>query len=100
MNLQLKRNNIILYADDTVIFTSDKNSKEVAKKLNDDLKYLGSFFVENNLIVNLKTSKTELVLFGSHQKLAKADRIEITMNSQKIVESVNTNTLGYNLIKT
>ena len=37
IDLQLKKSNIILYADDTVIFTSDKNSKEVAEKLNDDL---------------------------------------------------------------
>ena len=83
----LKKSNIILYADDTVIFTPDKNSKDVAEKLNDDLKNLSSFFAENNLVVNLKKSKTEFALFGSHQKWTKTDTIEIDMTSQKIVES-------------
>ena len=96
---QLKKSNIILYADDTVIFTSDKNSKEVAEKLNDDLQNLGSFFVENNLVVNLKKSKTEFVLFGSHQKLAKTDAIEINMIGQKIVESDRYEYLGITLDK-
>ena len=99
IDLQLKKSNIILYADDNVIFTSDKNSKEVAEKLNDDLKYLNDFFVENKMVVNLKKSKTEFVLFGSHQKLAKADEIEINMNNQKIVESDRYEYLGMQLDK-
>ena len=99
IDMQLKKGNIILYADDTVIFASDKNSKEAAEKLNNDLKYLGGFFVENNLVVNLKKSKTEFVLFGSHQKLAKADEIEVSINNQKIVKSDRYEYLGMQLDK-
>ena len=99
----MKKSNIILCADDTVIFTSDKNSKEVAKKLNDDLKCLGGFFVENNLVVNLKKSKTEFVLFGNHQKLAKADEIDfrsrLIVIIKKIVESDRYEYLGMQLDK-
>ena len=42
--LQLKKSNIIRYADDTVVFKSDMDSKEVAEKLNDVLQNLGRFF--------------------------------------------------------
>eukprot|EP00112_Aurelia_sp_Birch-Aquarium-sp1_P020323 Seg521.5 transcript_id=Seg521.5/GoldUCD/mRNA.D3Y31 product="putative RNA-directed DNA polymerase from transposon BS" protein_id=Seg521.5/GoldUCD/D3Y31 len=87
INLQLNNSSIILYADDTVIFTSDKNSNHIAEKLNDDIKNLGSFFVKNNLVLNLKESKTEFLLFGSYQKLAKTDTIEINMTGKKTVES-------------
>ena len=97
IDLQLIKSNIILYADDTVIFTSDKNSKEVPEKLNNDLKYLGGFFVENNLVVNLKKSKTEFMLFGSHQKLAKADEIKVNINNHKIVKSDRYEYLGVQL---
>ena len=100
IDLQLEKSNIILYADDTVIFALEKNCNEIAEKLNDDIKNLGSFFVENNLVVNLKKSKTEFVLFGSHQKLARTDAIEINMTGgQKIVETDRYEYLGITLDK-
>ena len=51
------------------------------------------------ITLNYKKSKTEFVLFGSHQKLAKTDTIEINMTGQKIVESDRYKYLGIILDK-
>ena len=66
IGLQLEKCSVILYADDTVIFASGKNSAVVAEKLNHDLATLGNFFNDNSLVVNFKQSKTEFLLFGSN----------------------------------
>ena len=60
IDLHFEKANVIIYADDAVLSTSNKTNKEIAEGLNDDLEGLGSFFVENNLVVNLKKSKTDL----------------------------------------
>ena len=69
--LQLEKCSVILYVDDTVIFTSGKNSAVVAEKLNHEFTTFGNFFDDNSHVVNFKKSKTELLLFGSHQRLSK-----------------------------
>ena len=85
--MQLEKFSVILYADDTVIFTSAKSSAVVAEKLNHDLTTLGNFFDDNSLVVIYKISKPEFLLFGSHQRLSKNTTVHITMNSEKISET-------------
>ena len=59
--------NAITYTDDTVIFVSDKNVSNIETKLNKDLDKISAYFHLNELVINLKKGKSEVMLFGSGQ---------------------------------
>jgi hypothetical protein len=90
----LKKCNIMLYADDAVLFTSDNKACNIEKDLNLDILHINHWFNENNLITNLKKGKTEFMLFGTAQKLKKANKIEILLNNNIINETTNYEYLG------
>ena len=46
---QLKHCSILLYSDDTVIFTADKNCKVIEERLNTDLSKITDWFSDNDL---------------------------------------------------
>ena len=81
---QVKECRILLYADDTVIFTSDKDSKRIEEILNTEFNNVATWFTNNNLVLNSKKTKTESVLFGTHQKLAKSEKVSISLNGKMI----------------
>ncbi len=60
---------IITYADDTVIFTSSKDLDAIQHNLGEDIKSLADWFRDNELIMNLKKGKTEVMLFGTAKRL-------------------------------
>ena len=60
---------IIQYADDTVIFFADKKVETIQKALNEDMEQIGEYCRENELLLNLKKGKTEVMLFGTAQRL-------------------------------
>ena len=80
LEFQLKYRQIILYADDAVIYFADKDISIIQERLNTDLECISNWFSDNNLIVNLKKSKTECVLFGTHKKTAQSENFVIRMN--------------------
>lgn len=90
----LKQCEIILYADDTVVYIAEKSCQQIEQHLNDDINLIADWLVENSLIVNLKKTKTECVLFGTHQRTSKSKSMEIQMNGQKITESQTYEYLG------
>ena len=94
IDLQLKHCSILLYADDTVIFTADKNCKVIEERLNNDLNKIANWFSDNNLIINLKKGKTEYVLYGTAQRLAKSSELVIDINGQIINETETYEYLG------
>ena len=63
---------VIAYADDTVIFISNKSVGNIETKLIMDLENVLANFHLNDLEINLKKGKSEVVLFGSSQRLKKA----------------------------
>ena len=76
---------IFQYADDTVIFFADKNIQTVEDALNNDLKSIGQYCIQNELILNLKPGKTEAMLFGTSKRLKQNDKIlSIIYNNTKI----------------
>ena len=87
IGLQLEKRSVILYADDTVIFTSGKNSAVVAEELKHDLTGLRNIFDDNSLVVNYRKSNTEFLPFGSHKRLSKNATVDITMNGEKFSET-------------
>ena len=56
----LKNSSVIKFADDTVIYVSDKNLESIERKLNEDLVRIHEYFKENELIINLKNQKQRL----------------------------------------
>ena len=48
---------MLMYADDTVLLFSDSSSKNIEETLNHEGEQLFQWFVENNLILNLKPGK-------------------------------------------
>ena len=75
---QIKEFMILLYADDTVIFTSDKDSKGIEEMLTTEFNNVATWFTNNNIVLNLKKPKTEFVLLGTHQNLAKSEKVSIS----------------------
>ena len=68
---QLNSCKILLYADDTVVFTSSKKQETIEKNLNSDLSNLTNWFYEN-LVVNLKQGKTEFIPVWYKQEIVQS----------------------------
>ena len=62
---------VLLYADDIVIFFASKNVSLIESTLTKDLQQISDWLIKSQLIINLKARKTEAVLFGTTQKLKK-----------------------------
>ena len=76
---------IVIYTDDTVIFCESKKLQEIEICFNADHKNLHSWFKENELLLNLKPGKTEVLSFGTSKKLSMLEReIEIKIMNQPI----------------
>ena len=88
---------IILYADDTVLYCAKKSSKEIEQLLNNELQKVADWLEENNLFINLKKGKTEFVVYGSHQKLSKQSKMDIKIYNQTINETKSYKYLGVDL---
>ena len=68
---QLKHSRIIKYADDTVIYLSDKDVVVIIEnELIEDLSRISTYFNENELIINLKKGKTMAMLSGTTKRLS------------------------------
>ena len=52
-------------ADDNVTFCENGRLPTIKYQLNEDLKNLNRWFEENEFLINLKPSKTELLLFDT-----------------------------------
>ena len=65
--------NITTYSDDTVIFMSDKNVSNIETKPNMDLEKISAYFHFNDLVINPKKGKSEVMLFGSSWWLKKGE---------------------------
>ena len=73
----LQNSNIVKFADDTVIFTSRRDKETIERQLNKDLKIISQYLAENELIPNLKKSKTESLLFGTAKKLSTTEKLNL-----------------------
>ena len=80
--------NVIMYADDTVIFFSSAQLMEVELKLNMELTSLSEWLCGNKLLLNLK--KTEFMVFGTQQRLHRQgiEGIDIALGGEIICETL------------
>ena len=76
----ITRSEVLMYADDTVIFCSHKNINTIKEKLELDFNSLGDWLYENELIVNYKKDKTEVMFFGTQKRLQKISETPVKIN--------------------
>ena len=62
---------ILIYADDTMIYVANKDVKKINSKLTKEMDAIAKWFDKNALIINLEKGKTESLLFGTSQRIAK-----------------------------
>ena len=75
----------IFYADDTVIYSTKRNTNQAINDLQNDLNRMGEWCRDNGIHIN--THKTKLMFFGSVQKLAKVTTPQVEIDGT-VVERV------------
>ena len=78
----LKNTHISMYADDTVIYCSGANPKEIKKALQEDLERVVTWMDINRLILNKE--KTKGILFGTRQRLEAVANFYITISGTNV----------------
>ena len=71
-----------MYADDTVIYRSGANPKEVKKALKEDLEQVVTWMEINRLVLNKE--KTKGMLFGTRQRLEAVANFYITISGTNV----------------
>jgi len=86
---------IILYADDTVLYYSSKDLSDLQRHLNVDLKTVSEWFSRNLLTLNLP--KCNYVIFGSPHKLKHIQETSIQVQGAVINTTESFQYLGVTL---
>ena len=76
---------IILYANDTVIYYSSTDLFDLESKLNSDLATVSNWFLSN--LLNLNISKCNFIIFGNSRKLKLVNDVSLKVNSTAIERS-------------
>lgn len=74
--------NILMYADDTVLYCSSSQASVIQDKLNAELSKIDNWLSFNTLFVNV--TKTEAMLFGTAPRLSAVNSFSITLNNNVI----------------
>ena len=85
---------MLMYADDTVVFFSDKDINVIQKRLESDFSSLTEWLAENELFVNSKKGKTEVMVFGTSKRLNKLDDTPLKLKHNGVTINV-TNSYKY-----
>ena len=97
----IENSEIMMYAVDTVLFLSGTSITEIEQQLSHDVMHLADWLEENELIVNLKKGKSEVMLFGTSQKLSKLnDSLEIKYRDNNINVTMEYKYLGIQIDST
>ena len=74
-----------MFADDTALFFTGKDSIEIERNLNADLKLISQWLIENNGL-DINPTKTEFMLIGTHQKLRRFQPLELYLDNHIITK--------------
>ena len=85
----LRECEMTLYADDSVLNVGGKSCDVIEEKLKSDLEKIANWFDQNNLVVNLKKTETECVLYGTHRKTSRCKPMEVKINQTKRKDGQN-----------
>ena len=78
---------ILQYANDTVVYCANNEVSSVENSLDDELKRISTFCYNNELILNLKKSKTELMLCEISRKLTKWRDLQLLYRDKIIMNN-------------
>ena len=90
---------MLMYADDTVIYFSDSNINSIQSNLQRDYQSLSKYLYNNELIMNLKIGKTEIMLFGTDQRIRRIENstLQIQHNNLTVNMTYSYKYLGVTL---
>ena len=87
----LRKCNVIQYADDTVIYFACRSKATLINTLTEELDNIAKYLDENELIINLKKGKTEVMILGTAKRLGKDDEADLNVKyGDKTVTRVTT----------
>ena len=93
---QLANSRVLKYADDTVIYVPGKDIETIERALSQDLELIAEYFNQNELVINLKKGKTEIMMFGTGKRLSSQPRnLEVKYRGQVINTTKSYKYLGY-----
>ena len=87
LHLTLESCNIMMYADDTVIYYASSDSKVIENTINKEISKITDWFQDNLLVLNLNKGKTEFVLYGTTQRLKGTSAVKIIINGTEVSSS-------------
>ena len=82
----IEKANVLMYADDTVIFYGSSNYKDIIAVLNAEISRLADWSSLNELYIHPK--KTEYVMFGTAQKLNRIDTADVSSHDVLLGDKV------------
>ena len=88
----LEHCDVTLYADDTVLFISDKSLHNIKSYMNLDLEKLNNWLKLNHLTLSI--SKSKFMIIGSSQRLNKIDSISFKVDNMDLDEVSSFKYLG------
>ena len=74
--------NILMYADDTVLYYSERDADEIGRTITKDLNLVHDWLLDNNMF--LHKGKTECVLFGISPRLSTACSFSVSVQGHII----------------
>ena len=91
---QAVNSELLLYADDTCLFFTGKDSKIIGDQLNKDFNSLCEWFIDNKLSIHFGEEKTKSILFGTKQLLHKGKSLNIRYGDTEIKQHTKVTYLG------
>ena len=83
---------LLLYADDSALVVSDRNSENIQNKLSNELQSVNSWLLDNKLSLHL--GKTSSILFGSKRMIRNQPELRVQCNGNLIKNSPSVEYLG------
>ena len=84
---------VLQYADDTVLYFANSKVSLIEKALNDDLKQISTFCHDNELVLNLKKTKTGVMLCGTAIRVSKSEELRLFIEVKEFYKVVAINIL-------
>ena len=68
---------VLMYADDTVIYTASQSITEIERALTIEMENISKWLDKNRLVINLKKGKTEAMLFGTVKRRSMIEGLNV-----------------------
>ena len=91
---QAVNSELLLYADDTCLIYTAKDTKTIKEQLNSDFNSLCEWFIDNKLSIHFGEDKTKSILFGTKRHLKNQTDLDIKYGDIKIKQHNKVTYLG------